>query len=127
MNSPDRKKTKIVDRFGDCYLQRGNLRSHHHLLYAALRQRDWKAGFKPLTNKSHLNARDNEPLYCLNEALMHLETVLRLAQQKAEVASFGGELTESLERYLSRVLDPFQETVTLEMLVEVIQQIQESK
>jgi len=58
---------------------------------------------------------------------MHLETVLRLAQQKAEVASFGGELTESLERYLSRVLDPFQETVTLEMLVEVIQQIQESK
>jgi hypothetical protein len=63
----------------------------------------------------------------MDEALAKLKSVADLAKQKAEVASFGGELSEFYERILDECLSPFQETVTLEMLVEAYEHIEKTK
>jgi len=128
MNSPDRKKHFAKCAWGDfLYLKRGNLRSYHHLLYAALRQRDWKAGFKPLTNKNHLQSvYMNDPYNARNEALSTLRTSSELAKRHIEGSKFGGKLSKWAQEDLDKILAPFRETVTPEMLVKAFEYIQES-
>lgn len=127
MNSPDRKKHFAKCAWGDfLYLKRGNLRSHHHLLYAALRQRDWKAGFKPLTNKNHLQANMNHPYFAREEALSALRTASELAKRHIEGSKFGGKLSKWAQEDLDKTLAPFGETVTPEMLVEAFEYIQKT-
>ena len=128
MNSPDRKKNFAKCAWGySLYLKRGNLRSYHHLLYAALRQRDWKAGFKPLTNKGHLQAHMNEPYASRMEALSSLRRASELAETLIKGAKFGGKLSDWSQISLDETLEPFQETVTPEMLVKVFEYIQTTK
>jgi len=128
MNSPDRKKRLAKSEWGDfIYLKRGNLRSHHHLLYAALRQRDWKAGFKPLTNKNHLQSvYMNDPYFARGEALSTLRTASELAKRLIEGSKFGGKLSKWAQEDLDKTLAPFRKTVTPEMLVEAFEYIQKT-
>jgi hypothetical protein len=125
MNSPERKDQRVKSEWGDYLITKpGNLRSHHHLLYAALRQRDWKAGFKPLTNKNHLQAHNNEPYASRMEALSSLRHDSGLAETHIKGVKFGGKLSDWAQRSLDETLKPFQGTVTPEMLVKVFEYIQ---
>lgn len=121
MNSPERRKKLVTKTFGSYTFtvrEPGNLRSYHHLLYSALRHRDWKAGFKPLTNPRQL-AAGSHPYEARGAAIGELDQLSRLAKQS--------KLPKWQKERLDKFLEPFQGTVTPEMLINAYEYILETK
>jgi len=123
MNSPERRKKLVTETFGSYTFtvrKPGNLRSYHHLLYSALRHRDWKTGFKPITNPRQLAASYNgNPYEARQLAIGELDQLSRLAKDS--------KLPKWSQKRLNTFLAPFQGTVTPEMLIKAFEYILETK
>lgn len=99
--------------------EKHNLEAYHHVLYAALRQRNYLAGFSPIVRESKLLAHwDHSPYR--NGALV-LDRIMKLRDQtKAFLeGSETGWRVEYINQMVNEALKPFDGAVTPEMLLEV--------
>lgn len=90
--------------------QAKNLRTVHFMLYAILRNRDWRKGFTSTTNKNKL-ANGRKPNDTLNHSLMVLRSMLKHGTNDWQVQMAARELVE-----FNTI---FGDTITAEMLEQI--------
>ncbi len=93
---------------------KGWLTGAHHILYNILRGRSYDKGFTPITNANKLKhgMHINEGLY---NAMYYLENVWTSATQIVN----GNTLSDWRANELTKFIEPFGNTVTIEMLADL--------
>jgi hypothetical protein len=90
------------------------LTATHHLLYAMLRNKDWRKCFTPVTRQSKLdNGRTvNDTLYSTFISLSQYLHIAQMLADKKNTADYN-------KRIFATFLEPFKDTITLEMLAKL--------